>query len=80
MPIYNFICKKCGKTMDILVGINQEKNEMQCQCGSKDLEKQFSCFGVGKGHSHMKDLPSPCATNQCHSGGGCAGMGHCPMM
>jgi len=39
MPIYEFICKRCGEKFELLV----PRQERKCpKCGSEDLERRFS--------------------------------------
>lgn len=74
MPIYSYLCKKCGAITDILEGVNQQGQELRCKnCGSSQIVKQFSSFGVGK--TTNSDASSTCPSGSCSmmppSGGGC---------
>lgn len=64
MPIYEYECKACGKSFEILVFGNKE---VHCpECGSKDITKKFSTFamkGVQKGNSGC----SSCKASSCSS-------------
>jgi len=60
MPIYEFICKKCNKKFETLVKIGKEK-EVSCpNCGSSNLEKLLSSFGIG-GESNKLSSSSACS-------------------
>jgi len=62
MPIYEFLCKKCGTHMEALVSFGREKSVSCRNCGNKDLEKLFSSFGIGGGSSKLKASSDSCAT------------------
>ena len=44
MPIFEYTCKKCGKTSEFLVRNRGEK--IRCSCGSEAMEKKYSAFAV----------------------------------
>ena len=47
MPIYEFECKKCGETFEILVGFNEPLKQRCLKCGSKDTRRLLSVFSSG---------------------------------
>ncbi|MFP4081405.1 MAG: FmdB family zinc ribbon protein [Candidatus Aminicenantes bacterium] len=62
MPIYEFVCKKCGKHFESLVSVGREK-EVSCEaCGSKNIEKLISSFGIGGGSSRISSSSDACPT------------------
>ena len=70
MPVFEYVCKCCDNKFETLVMSSQE--EINCNdCGSEDIEKQFSSFtsnnDSGDFGSDASDLPS--------GGGGCCGGG-----
>ncbi len=67
MPIYSYVCKKCGKTFDLLEGMTAHKAEKKCpQCGSKNIERTLAAFSVGAGGGGS-DFPmgGSCPTGTC---------------
>ena len=63
MPLYSYICKKCGEKFDLLVGMTQEKTELKCQkCGSRNIQKSFGGFNMGKSGNQGT---SSCSTGSC---------------
>ena len=42
MPIYNFICQKCGHSEDILQSIKAENVKTCPKCGSQEFKKSIS--------------------------------------
>ena len=51
MPLFEFVCKKCGAKFEKMVfSINKEETECP-ECKSKEVEKQFSTFSAGSSHS-----------------------------
>ena len=61
MPIFEFRCLDCEESFEILV-LNSEEAIKCAACQSKNLEKQFSPFGI-KSEGEVSP-PS-------HAGGGC---------
>jgi len=61
MPIYTYRCKKCGTVFDFLM---LTKNDTpQCQkCGSTDVEKKFSAFGVRSSSAKTSSSCTPQGT------------------
>lgn len=47
MPIFTFRCKDCGEEFEFLTIPGAKNQEPECtKCGSKNLEKMFSAFGL----------------------------------
>lgn len=72
MPLYEYICKKCGKKSEFLVRSSSEK--LACSCGSHELKRIISTFAVADGDKKESGgctesscgLPSsPCASGMC---------------
>ena len=76
MPLYEYICKACGRSAELLV--SGSRKPVCPHCGSTKLEKQLSSFSAQVAGTHPSlDLPA-CASGSCPArGGGCAG-GSCP--
>ncbi|MGD2295428.1 MAG: zinc ribbon domain-containing protein [Candidatus Aminicenantes bacterium] len=62
MPIYEYICKKCGNHFEALVSIGGEKNVSCESCGNKNIQKLFSSFGIGGGSSRLSSSSEACTT------------------
>ncbi len=62
MPIYEFLCKECGKHFEALVSIGAEKGVACSECGSNHLQKLISSFGIGGGSSRLSSSSSGCTT------------------
>ncbi len=71
MPLYEFACQKCGQRFERLVAAGREKDVVCAECGSADVRKMVSCFGIGGGSSRLKASPSGCATCSSKSCGTC---------
>lgn len=41
MPIYQYTCTKCNKTMDKLVSIKDSDTTFKCECGA-EMKRTFS--------------------------------------
>jgi len=68
MPIFDFACKNCGKTFDLMIS-NKEKENARCpECGSAELKQLLSPFGTT-----TKVAASP-TNNGC---AGCCAAGKC---
>ena len=51
MPLFEFKCLECGNRFETLVFTTSRTKPACAACGSKDLEKLYSVFGVGGGGS-----------------------------
>jgi putative FmdB family regulatory protein len=48
MPLYEYQCRSCGKTFEMLRRIKDADNDLECSnCHSKEVERQFSAFAAG---------------------------------
>ncbi len=72
MPIYEYVCKKCGKKFEALIRSSNER--VVCECGSSDLERVMSTFAVSGGEASNTGScsdgtcglpPSPCSSGMC---------------
>jgi putative FmdB family regulatory protein len=80
MPIYEYLCKDCGKISEFLVGVGQRDAKIRCEhCGSSHVKQQLS---VSRFSMHGSRTGSPgektccgskerCDTPPCSTGGGC---------
>ena len=79
MPLFEYICKKCGKEFEKLIfSINNEKIECP-DCRGTDIDKKFSTFSSKnlKNESHScGSMPSHSCMTKKNSGdcGGCCGI------
>ena len=62
MPIYEFICKKCENHFESLVSIGKEKSVSCASCGSKDIQKLISSFGIGGEGNRLSSSSAACTT------------------
>jgi len=66
MPIYSYVCKKCGEKFDFLVGVGTGSEVIKCKkCGSKKVERIVARFSVGSGKSRSSS-PSSCPSGTCN--------------
>ncbi|HYA49065.1 MAG TPA: zinc ribbon domain-containing protein [Burkholderiales bacterium] len=61
MPIYEFVCRKCGRRFECLVPMGKEKDAVCPGCGAGEARKVLSSFGIGGG-SRLKTSSSSCGT------------------
>ena len=45
MPFYDYLCAKCGATVEVLHGIDEQQARTHDDCGGS-LERQFSAASV----------------------------------
>jgi putative FmdB family regulatory protein len=75
MPIFEYVCKDCGKNFELLV---RQATIIECPtCKSQTLEKQLSVFAAAskEGGISQRELPSAA----CGSCGDPRGPGACSM-
>ena len=53
MPLYEYLCKSCGRRFELLQSMGASSEGIACpQCGDDKAEKQFSTFsGTSSGAS-----------------------------
>ena len=62
MPIFEYLCRKCGKVFEKLVLSRQAPSAVCPACGSKQVEQRFSAFSTSSA--------SPRSTASCAPAGG----------
>jgi len=62
MPIYEYLCKKCGRRFECLVQGGRDKEVVCPDCGAPEPQKLISAFGIGGGSSRIKASSSGCTT------------------
>ena len=76
MPIFEYLCKGCGKQFEILL---RGAEKPHCpKCNGTRLEQQLSAFAVATGHGNggsAEFAPEPApGCGQCGMGGGTCGL------
>jgi putative FmdB family regulatory protein len=61
MPIYEFVCRACGRKFSALVLVRAREDEVRCpRCSGADLEKQYSRFATVKSEdARLESLGDP---------------------
>lgn len=70
MPVYEFVCKECGKPMEVKASVAEysEGLHLQCpSCGSDKLARTLSSVGLVSSRSRGGPLCGP------GGGSGCCG-------
>lgn len=65
MPIYEYLCEKCGKEFELIVF--KEEDVVCPECGNRDLKKKMSTFGFSVGYKF-----TPSSTGKGSSCSGCS--------
>lgn len=72
MPIYEYLCNKCGKNFEYLQ-MGGDGSGIQCpHCQSGDISRLMSCFATGAGQGGASGLglaSAPGGGHKCGSGG-----------
>jgi putative FmdB family regulatory protein len=70
MPIYEFLCRDCGRKMSALVLSRARVDEVRCKrCGSANLEKLFSRFATVKSEeARLESLADPSSIGNLDEG------------
>ena len=67
MPIYTYVCNKCGEKFDLLIGVTSEKVELKCKkCASKNIKRIFSTFSIGSSKGKRNSSEGTCPTGTCN--------------
>ena len=68
MPLYEYECQKCGKLIEILRNRSESDKDVKCpECGSSEMRRKFSTFGVvmGSGKTSSIESAASCPTGTC---------------
>lgn len=68
MPLYEYECQKCGKLTEVLQSLTEADKEVKCpECGSFEMSRRFSTFGVVMGSGKASGIRSAdsCPTGTC---------------
>ena len=71
MPIYEFVCGKCGRRFESIVRLGGEREVCCPDCGAVEVQKLISTFGIGGGASRLKTASHSCSTCSTKSCGTC---------
>ena len=67
MPIFEYTCRKCEAEFELLIRGESDRKTAACpECRSKQIDKQFSVFGMSGVGSRGGGGGSSCST--CTSG------------
>ena len=73
MPLYEYLCKKCGAESEILAGSITESTPACPECSSKRMEKMLSVpCAVLMGHSHSDSPGCDMDPTCCEAGETCS--------
>ena len=75
MPQYDYMCKKCNKEFSIFCGMNDNRDNIECEyCKSNDVYRIYSGI-ITKGKDFTKFIGSTSSAKSCGScgGGSCSG-------
>ncbi len=70
MPRYEFSCRTCGQTFERVLPIEDDRSQVRCPAGHRDVHRIYSAPGVVfKGHGfYVTDHPSGSASSGKDSG------------
>lgn len=76
MPMYEYECKRCGNTFELLRSMNQDDSGVVCQkCGAAQVRRKFSVIAAvsRSGDNGVSDFAEG---GTCSSSGicGCSGL------
>ncbi len=79
MPIYEYVCGKCGHAFEHLARTLSDAAETCPECGAAGPVKQFSTFSTSESHAALPCADGACPASGCGSGlSPCSG-GGCPL-
>jgi len=64
MPLFEYKCRKCGRTTEFLERGPGRPRHVCPACGGTDLQKLFSSFSMGRSDAPTGDVGS-CPTGTC---------------
>ena len=61
MPVYEYRCGECGEQFELFLRSAAQKTAPACpKCGSAEVEKALSLFGVGRAGGGSKASAASC--------------------
>jgi putative FmdB family regulatory protein len=58
MPVFEYECRKCGEKFEVRRGFWDKETGTKCpKCGSDDVKKVFSLFGMGSSGGSCSPTP-----------------------
>lgn len=67
MPIYEYVCQKCGDKFEKFVRSSANQGDVVCpKCGASEVKKALSLFGLSGGG----DVRIPTSSGSCAPKGG----------
>lgn len=78
MPLYEYVCQKCGNVLEVLQKIGQNQVEQDCPvCQSRDLIKKISAANINRETRNSSVKEATCCggkqLSSCPPGGCCGG-------
>jgi len=70
MPIYEYVCRKCGEQFEVLVRVSGDLPCKCSRCGASNPDKVFSAFAVGE--SSVSTPVGECTTCSTAGSGKCS--------
>ncbi len=64
MPLFEYKCKKCGRTTEFLERGSGRNRHVCPECGNADMQKLVSSFSMGRSNSKSGGVSS-CSTGTC---------------
>jgi putative FmdB family regulatory protein len=61
MPVYEYRCAECGEKFELFLRSATQKATLTCpKCGSSEVKKALSLFGVGGASGSSKTSAASC--------------------
>jgi len=67
MPFYDYVCRDCGRTFEIMKGMNEEVRPKCENCDSLNTMRKFNVFGRGPSSSEVLDHEGSEHAGSCSS-------------
>ncbi|NPV14780.1 hypothetical protein HPY86_07625 [candidate division WOR-3 bacterium] len=73
MPIREFCCSSCGKVFEELLWNEEEEKGLVCpDCGSRQISRVFSVFGVAGAEKKVQSSSKGCSSCSSHKCSSCS--------
>ncbi|MBI5739704.1 MAG: zinc ribbon domain-containing protein [Nitrospirae bacterium] len=60
MPIYEYVCLKCGNKFSLLQSMSHAESDTECpKCSSREVKKTISSFSCASGCGDSSSTSSP---------------------
>ena len=63
MPLYEYVCLNCGKSFELIVDFNENKEQKECPSCKSNLTNRLISSFASLGNSNSRATSTSCSSN-----------------